>query len=50
MFLICQNRSEKANTVYLPPGPTEHVPAMEKVKQLVAEAGLEGRAFARSER
>ena len=32
------------------PGPTEHVPAMEKVKQLVAEAGLEGRAFARSER
>ena len=35
---------------YLFPGPTEHVPAMERVKQLVAEAGIEGRAFAISER
>lgn len=31
-------------------GPTEHVPAMERVKELVAEAGIEGRVFARSAR
>ena len=38
------------NVRYLLSGPTEHVPAMERVKQLVGEAGIEGRAFARSER
>jgi len=31
-------------------GPTEHTPAMERVKKLIIDAGIEGRVFARSDK